>query len=82
MNDTSGFYKADDNLLLHAPNFVLNKDFELRRETKDQQAYPVGGWHWFDSEAEAAAVLLSKEATEEPKSFTQTLSEAWKGFFQ
>lgn len=50
--DTSGFYKLDGDLLF-GPNFVLNKDYELRRETKDQHTYPVDGWSWFDTEEEA-----------------------------
>ncbi len=55
--DTSGFYKKDGDQLLHGPNFVLNKDYELRRETKDQPTYPVDGWSWFDSEEEARGAL-------------------------
>jgi hypothetical protein len=50
--DTSGFYKLGEGLLC-GPNFVLHKDFELRKETKDQHTYPIGGWYWFDSEAQA-----------------------------
>ena len=49
---TSGFYKLDGDLL-YGPNFVLNANYELRRETKDQHSYPTDGWHWFDSEEEA-----------------------------
>ena len=52
MDDTSGFYKLDGDLLF-GPNYVLNADYELRRETRDQNTYPVDGWHWFDSEAQA-----------------------------
>ena len=52
MEDTSGFYKLDGDLL-YGPNFVLNKDYELRKETYDQNNYPVDGWYWFDSEDEA-----------------------------
>lgn len=52
MEDTSGFYKLDGDLL-YGPNFVLNASYELRRETKDQHSYPVEGWYWFDSEVEA-----------------------------
>lgn len=50
--DTSGFYKLDSDLLF-GPNFVLNASYELRRETKDQCAYPEDGWYWFDSEEDA-----------------------------
>lgn len=55
MEDTSGFYKLDGETLLFGPNFVLNKDYELRRATKDQHTYPIDGWNWFDSEPEARA---------------------------
>lgn len=52
MDDTSGFYKLDGDLLF-GPNYVLNANYELRRETRDQNTYPVDGWYWFDSEAQA-----------------------------
>ena len=52
--DTSGFYKLDGDLLF-GPNFVLNANYEMRRETKDQYNYPIDGWHWFDTEEEARA---------------------------
>jgi hypothetical protein len=52
MEDTSGFYKLDGDLL-YGPNFVLNINYELRRETKDAHTYPTDGWYWFDSEEEA-----------------------------
>lgn len=52
MDDTSGFYKLDGELLF-GPNFVLNANYELRRETKDQHSYPTDGWHWFDSQTAA-----------------------------
>ena len=51
--DTSGFYKNDNGTLLFGPNFVLNANYELRRETHEQHTYPVDGWFWFDSEKEA-----------------------------
>jgi len=47
------FYKLDDGVLLAAPNFVLNQDYELRRELKDTYQYPVAGWYWFDTEPAA-----------------------------
>lgn len=50
--DTSGFYKLDGELL-YGPNYVLNASYQLTRETKDQHTYPVDGWQWFDSEADA-----------------------------
>jgi hypothetical protein len=53
--DTSGFYYNEDGNVIHGPSFVLNMDFELRRESKDDHTYPVHGWHWFDSQEEAYA---------------------------
>ena len=55
IKDTSGFYKNEDGLLVHGPNYVvgLYGSTELHRETKDQHTYPVQGWYWFDSEEEA-----------------------------
>lgn len=53
--DTSGFYKNDGGALIHGPKFVLNANYELRRETHNQHNYPVDGWYWFDSEGDARA---------------------------
>ena len=52
-----GFYKNDNGQLLYGPNFVLNKDYELRAETHANHTYPVDGWSWFDSEDEAREEL-------------------------
>jgi hypothetical protein len=54
MDDTSGFYKIDGGLVF-GPNYVLNAAYELRRELHETYTYPVDGWHWFDSEAQARA---------------------------
>ena len=64
--DTSGFYKLDADLL-YGPNFVINANYELRRETHDQQTYPIDGWSWFDSEDDARLFfeLPAKEEKEE-----------------
>lgn len=50
-----GFYKyfADDNSVIHAPNFVINKDWELWIANKDSYEYPVDGWYYFSTEEEA-----------------------------
>ncbi|MEJ7931003.1 hypothetical protein WG922_13590 [Ramlibacter sp. AN1015] len=61
---TSGFY-AYQGELLFAPNYVLNKHFELWREHKDTYTYPVHGWTWFDSEEEASAALVPPQQEEE-----------------
>jgi len=58
ITDTSGFYKKDGEVLLYGPNYVLNAAYELRRETKDQHAYPIDGWNWFDTEEEAVKSLF------------------------
>jgi hypothetical protein len=54
MQDTSGFYKLDGQLL-YGPNFVLGPydTYELRKETHTAHEYPVDGWYWFDSEEQA-----------------------------
>lgn len=48
--ETQGFYKNDNGEVLYAPNFVLNANFELKKENKDTYIYPTDGWHWFDTE--------------------------------
>ena len=52
MEETQGFYK-NDGTLLYGPNFVLNANYELRKETKDDYTYPVDWWYWFDTRQEA-----------------------------
>lgn len=63
--DTAGFYKLDGELLLHGPNFVLNANFELKRENKDQYNYPIDGWYWFDSVEQAREFWNIPEPTVE-----------------
>ena len=63
--DTSGFYKLDADLL-YGPTFVLNANYQLRRETHDQHTYPIDGWYWFNSDKEARLFLgLSLKEEEE-----------------
>lgn len=50
--NTSGFYKLEG-ILLYGPNYVLDANYKLFRETYDQYQYPVDGWYWFDTEEEA-----------------------------
>lgn len=74
MIDTSGFYKRDGEQLLYGPNFVLNADYELRRETREQNALPVDGWQWFDTAAEAYAAYglsMPESEAEQPLSRLQ-----------
>lgn len=55
--NTSGFYSLntqdDGQSLYYAPNKVYNKTFELLKELHESYTYPMGGWTWFESEAEA-----------------------------
>lgn len=53
MENTSGFYKYQDNQLFYGPNFVYGPTFELLKGLKDTYTYPVDGWYYFDTEAEA-----------------------------
>lgn len=53
MKNTSGFYKNEDGMLLHGPNFVLAGSFNLYKEQKDGYTYPIHGWYWFDTEEKA-----------------------------
>lgn len=49
MEDTSGFYKYDQesSQWLYAPNFVYSKDYELHR---DGNRDPIDGWAWYDEQ--------------------------------
>ena len=49
-----GFYKLDGELL-YGPNFVYGPTFSLLKEDHASYTYPVEGWYWFDSEADARA---------------------------
>lgn len=53
MENTSGFYKNDEGMLLCGPNYVLAGSFSLYKEQKDEYIYPVHGWYWFDTEEQA-----------------------------
>jgi hypothetical protein len=51
--ETQGFYKNNNGQLIYGPNYVLSLNYELRKETKDNNIYPVDGWYWFNTEDEA-----------------------------
>jgi hypothetical protein len=54
MNEnTAGFYKHEEPSLHHGPNYVLDTNYKLYKETKDDHTYPIDGWYWFDSVEEA-----------------------------
>jgi hypothetical protein len=51
--ETSGFYKLDGADLLYGQNYIINAEYTLLREHKDEYSYPQDGWMWFDSEDQA-----------------------------
>ena len=53
MEYTSGFYKLDGEVLLYGPHFVLNANYELRKEIHTEYTYPIDGWYWFETKQEA-----------------------------
>lgn len=67
MEDTSGFYSFQDELY-YGPNFVEGPNFSLYRDSHQSHTYPVNGWWWFDSRAEALAHfgITAEEQNEEP----------------
>jgi hypothetical protein len=50
MEDTSGFYKYDEEQWFYAPNAVYAPTYTLLRELKDTYDYPVDGWNWYDEQ--------------------------------
>ena len=64
---SSGFYKYESEILSYGPNFVLDLNYELRKESKDDHTYPVDGWYWFNSIEEAYAFfnILNPESNQE-----------------
>lgn len=53
MNNTSGFYKNEEGMLLFGPSDVTGQDYHLNRANRTEHTYPVAGWYWFDTEEEA-----------------------------
>jgi hypothetical protein len=51
--NTAGFYKYEEPSLHHGPNYVLDSNFKLYKETRNDHTYPIDGWYWFDSIEEA-----------------------------
>ena len=73
MEETQGFYKYDNDSLLYGKNFVLNSNYELRKESYDQHEYPIDGWYWFNSADEA------KEHFNVPEEEQQNVDELTPG---
>lgn len=59
MEDTSGFYKIQNQngeiILIYGPNGVMYCNYDLLKENHKNYNYPIDGWRWFDSQAEAKA---------------------------
>jgi hypothetical protein len=52
--ETSGFYKLENNNLLYAQSMVMSPfGYVLSDDLKDTYEYPIDGWYWFDTENEA-----------------------------
>lgn len=49
-----GFYKYENEYLMYAKDSVGNNLFTLTADLKDTYIYPVHGWRWFDTFADAA----------------------------
>jgi hypothetical protein len=47
------FFKVQDNELLKVEPMVCDGETQLFEELKDDYTYPVNGWYWFSTEAEA-----------------------------
>ena len=56
------FYKRENEELLVAPNFVHGPGFSLTAETKDEHAYPVDGWYWFDGLTDAMLFFANQHS--------------------
>jgi len=50
MEDTSGFYKLEDENWQYAPNFVYAPTYTLEKKLKDTYTYPIDGWNWYDKQ--------------------------------
>jgi hypothetical protein len=52
---TEGFYKADGDMLLHGPNFVLNAAYEVHKGQAVPAAAQAAGWDLYADEKEFRA---------------------------
>lgn len=47
LNDTAGFYKYEGGILSWG-KWVLNLNYELYADKREEYNLPVQGWYWFD----------------------------------
>jgi hypothetical protein len=59
--NNAGFYKKEDSQILYAPNIIEGPGYVLFAADKDSYEYPVEGWIWAQSEADANAYFESIE---------------------
>ena len=48
-----GFYKKDNDNVLFGEKAVYNSNYTLLIENKESYSYPIDGWYYFDTKAEA-----------------------------
>jgi hypothetical protein len=53
--NNEGFYKKEATEILYAPNIIQGPGYVLIATDKDSYNYPVDGWIWAQSEADAIA---------------------------
>ena len=49
----AGFYKLNGITLMYAEIGVYSQAYTMECKAKDKYKYPIDGWYWFASEAEA-----------------------------
>lgn len=59
--NTSGFYKKEAAEILYAPNIIQGPNYALYAAEKDSYTYPVDGWIWAQSEADAITYFETVE---------------------
>jgi len=47
------FYKNNNGVIFEAHNFVLSKNYELKKEYYQEYKYPIDGWYWMDTSDDA-----------------------------
>lgn len=65
---TSGpaFYRQNGVDVDSVPNRICAPKYELHKHLRHTYEYPVAGWTWFESEAEARAAFGLPPAPDEP----------------
>jgi hypothetical protein len=64
VDDTSGFYRVDEDVLWWAPNAVWAPTYTLLREEHETYTYPTeGGWIWCNTVAAAELHFNKKMPT-------------------